>query len=109
MRLAAIASLCTVLAACSTVPAEFSAPAELAFADTGAATGMPGSILAIDGKALPGRPSSAQVPAGRRTISFWCPNTVTLDTPPQVTGQFTSGTSYVLSCSANSEAVISRR
>ncbi len=109
MRRATFAFVYLVLAACSSAPSAHSASAWLEFSDAGTASGLPGSIRAIDGRVVPGSPSSAQVPAGRRTISFSCPNTVALDEPPQVTADFVKNESYVLTCSTNSKATITRR
>lgn len=49
------------------------------------------------------------VPVGKRTITYTCPDILTLDTYPVVQAEFAAGQSYLLECDADSPGVIRAR
>lgn len=90
-------------AACATTPATLddTNSAELAFAQPGSLGGMPGRFTALDGKRIPGFSESVRVPAGKHTVEYNCPDTITMDTYPTVKARFEPGRRYVLECGSN--------
>ena len=83
--------------------------AELAFAKNGSPRGVPGSFDSIDGKSISGRPTNIQVPAGKHTIGYSCPDVLSVDTQTSVKAKFTAGKNYLLQCDANKPGVIIER
>ncbi len=88
------------LAGCASVPAELTQhnSAHLVFANQAAASGIPGWFSAIDGRQISGTPTAIRVPPGTHTISYSCPDHITLDQHPTVRGTFRAGAEYALEC-----------
>ena len=105
----AIAVAC--LTACATTYSNLSVDnsAELSFAKQPSPGGLPGRFAQIDTQKLGGVSSSVRVPAGRHTVTYTCPDTVTLDAYPTVTAKFVAGRRYALSCEANKPGSITER
>ncbi|MDY0023035.1 hypothetical protein [Arenimonas caeni] len=97
--------------ACASTPATLdeSNSAELAFADPGSPGGLPGRFTALDGRHIAGLPAVIRVPAGKHTIEYNCPDTITMDTYPTVKSNFEAGRSYVLECTSGGSGRIVER
>ena len=63
----------------------------------------------MDGRPVPETPAVIRLAPGRRTIGYWCPDTITVDGPPTVTATFEPGKVYVLHCEANEPAVVTEQ
>lgn len=105
----AIAAAC--LTACATTNSNLSVDnsAELSFAKQPSPGGLPGRFTQIDTQELRSVGASVRVPAGRHTVTYTCPDTVTLDAYPVVTAKFVAGKRYALSCEANKPGSITER
>jgi hypothetical protein len=113
MHLKTVALLGTValLSACASAPVALDAnnSAGLGFVNPGSPGGLKGRFMAIDGKRIEGSPESIRVPAGKHTIEYGCPDTITVDEQPTVKAEFAAGRNYVLACAANQPGVITER
>ena len=111
VTLAAVLAAAVPLTACMTAGPALGTDnsAELSFAKQPSPGGMPGYFSALDGKELPNSDTSIRMPAGKHTISYSCPDTITLDTHPTVRATFAAGRSYVLTCEANQPGSVTER
>ena len=100
-----------LLASCASIPEHLDVTnsAQLSFATSASAGGLPGRFTSLDGKRIEGNPISIRVPVGRHTIEYNCPDTITMDTYPTVSATFVAGRSYVLRCEANEPGVVTER
>lgn len=106
----AVALASAGLAACSTGPISAHIPAaRLSFAAQGTVEGFLGSFRTLDGKDVEGAPALVELPPGRHTVGYWCPNHIVLDGPPTVTATFEAGKEYVLHCQGNEQGRVERR
>lgn len=104
--------VCSALAgACASTPAKLDEnnSAELAFAQPGSPGGMPGRFTRLDGKRIEGFVELMRVPAGKHTIEYNCPDTITMDAYPTVKADFEAGRSYVLECTATGNGRVVER
>jgi ABC-type Fe3+-hydroxamate transport system substrate-binding protein len=70
--------------------------------------GLPGGIVQIDSRPNPPEKRVLEVAPGRRTVTYHCPDVVTVDSPPKITATFEAGRTYELVCTGT-EAVIRER
>lgn len=112
MRLATrvvIPVLCLALAGCAAHSARGLPDATLAFARPGTMKGFLGNFDTLDGRSLRGSPAVISLAPGRRTIGYWCPDTITMDGPLMVTATIEPGKAYVLNCTANRPGVVTEQ
>jgi hypothetical protein len=85
-----------------------SAPASLTFVSNGQLlVGTVYGISAIDAKAqVYGRHLSANVPAGRRTVWYSCPNALQMSKGSSLSFDFVAGKQYELVCQPAQQAMI---
>lgn len=101
-------SLLTV--ACAGNASRNEAPAaRLSFAAEATVAGFPGGFKTLDARPIAGSPLSLELPPGRHTVGYVCPNHIVLDGPPTVTATFEPGKAYVLHCMANEPGRIEQR
>lgn len=104
-----ISMLSLALAGCAAHSARGQPKATLAFAKPGTTKGFLGSFRTLDGRSVPDTPAVISLAPGRRTVGYWCPDTITMDGPPTVTATFEPGKAYVLHCAANQPAVVTEQ
>lgn len=98
-KIAWLLTLVPILACnCATIPPGQFGPATLAFARPAAAGELPGRFTRLDERSIVGAPSRIQVPAGKHTIAYQCPNTISVDALPTVRATFVAGGDYVMEC-----------
>ena len=59
---------------------------------------LPGGIVQIDRQPNPPANRTVAVAPGRRTVTYHCPDVVTVDGPPTITATFEAGKTYELVC-----------
>lgn len=70
--------------------------------------GFPGRVFSIDGRRVEAAQKVFPVAPGRRKIAYQCPNTISVDGPPVLVGEFVGGKTYDLICTGALAAVRAR-
>jgi hypothetical protein len=70
--------------------------------------GLPGGIVQIDSRPNPPENRVVVVAPGRRTVTYHCPDVVTVDSRPTITATFEAGRTYELVCTGIEAAIRER-
>ena len=76
--------------------------------ETETVRGFPGQVFSVDGKRVEATQRLFRVAPGRRKIAYQCPNTLSVDGPPVVVGEFAAGKTYDLICTGVQATVRTR-
>lgn len=103
----AISGCSTMLTPVRSTPGESYASLTLVTLQPPAEPKWPYGLIAIDSHRLdPDQKLQAYVAQGRRTVSYACPDVITMDGPARLTYEFVAGATYELVCGKNGAAQI---